>query len=183
MVSGGVLWPDTVNKLFYLFGGEYSDTEELKKKNSQGGFNLWFYDTIYNKWDKPRSDGSQAGIHWPALGTSAVSDAGKAYYYGGYLTNTSDIETVGSPVMQNTLISYDMNTQKWAVDTGNPIRRAEGSLHYLPASDAGLLVYFGGVETNTFSEISYVSVHQSTNIRSNTNTIQANMSVGCVCHQ
>jgi hypothetical protein len=41
--------------------------------------------------------------------------------------------------MQNKLISYDMNKGRWAIDDGNAAARAEGTLQYLPASDAGLL--------------------------------------------
>ena len=181
-MTGGALWPDNVNKLFYLFGGEYSDSEELKRKNAGGGFTLWLYDTIYDSWNKSKYDGSQANIRWPAFGASAVSDAGTAYYYGGYLTNASDFETEGQPVMQNALISYDMDKREWFNNTGNPTRRAEGSLHYLPASDSGLLVYFGGLETNSSSgEVIYVSCCQFINGQDRADSLQANMSVSRAC--
>ncbi|KAF2626381.1 hypothetical protein BU25DRAFT_432178 [Macroventuria anomochaeta] len=148
-VSGGVLWPDPVNKLFYLFGGEYGDTNEVKRRDGQGsGFTLWFYDTIYDSWNKSKRHGSQDGIRWPALGAGAVSDAGDAYYYGGYLTNTSDFRTDGQPVMQNGLITYNMDSRQWTNQTWDETPRAEGSLHYLPASEGGMLVYFGGLETD-----------------------------------
>ena len=145
VVSGGALWPDPVNKIFYLYGGEYSDPE---KRPSPGSFTLWYYDTIYDRWDSPSADGSKSGISWPALGASAVSDQGIAYYYGGYLTNSSDLDTIGQPVMQSSLISYNMDSRVWKNDTGSPTPRAEGFMHYLPASDRGMLVYFGGVEGN-----------------------------------
>jgi hypothetical protein len=139
------LWPDPVNKIFYLYGGEHSDP---KKRTSQGEFTLWYYDTIYDKWESPSADGSKSRISWPALGASAVSDQGVAYYYGGYLTNASDLDTSGQPVMQSAMISYDMDSRVWVNDTGSSTPRAEGSLHFLPASDNGMLVYFGGVEGN-----------------------------------
>lgn len=172
-MSGGVLWPDTLNKLFYLFGGEYRDTGELKDKNSDGRFTLWFFDTIYNSWNRSQYASSQNEIQWPVLGSGTVSDAGIAYYYGGYLTNTSDIGTQGQPVMQNALISYDMNSPRWDNNTGNPVRRAEGSLHYLPASDGGMLVYFGGLETNVSSgEVSYVSPSHFTGALNDTDVLK-----------
>lgn len=147
-----------MNKLFYLFGGEYINNKELNDKNAGGGRRLWYYDTIYNSWNKSDYDGTQRDIQWPAFGAGAVSDAGQAYYYGGYLTNASDTETQGPPIMQSSLVSYDMDSRKWINDTSGEIPRAGGSLHYLPASDAGLLVYFGGVETNTSTgEVTYVS--------------------------
>ena len=157
-VSGGVLWPDTVNKLFYLFGGEYSDTNEVKRRDAQG-FALWFYDTIYDTWNKSKYHGSQDAVRWPVLGAGAVSDTGTAYYYGGYLTNTSDFGTDGQPVMQNALISYDMDKRQWTNQTWDKTPRAEGSLDYIPASEGGMLVYFGGLETDkTTGEVSYVSL-------------------------
>ena len=61
-VSGGVLWPDTVNKVFYLFGGEYPSADELRTRDRQD-FTLWLYDTIYNTWNRPASDASQASIN------------------------------------------------------------------------------------------------------------------------
>lgn len=135
-----------MNKIFYLFGGEHYDP---KKKTGQGDFTLWYYDTIYRKWESPSADGSKLKISWPALGASAVSDQGVAYYYGGYLTNSSDLDTSGQRIMQSAMISYDMDSQVWKNDTGSTTSRAEGSLHFLPAFNNGLLVYFGGVEGNS----------------------------------
>ena len=161
LVSNGVLWPDNVNKLFYLFGGEHNDYEDLRSKNSGGRFTLWYFDTIYNTWNMSSYHSSQQSVKWPVLGAGAVSEAGTAYHYGGYLTNLSDFGRQGPPVMQSALISYDMNKRAWINDTGgNPTPRAEGSLHYLPTSDAGLLVYFGGLEGNSSTGgATYVSIH------------------------
>ena len=156
-VSGGVLWPDQANKLFYLFGGEYPNVDELRTRDTQG-FTLWFYDTIYNTWNRSASDASQARIKWPAYGAGAVTDEGVAYWYGGYLTENSDSSYRGSDFMMNNLISYDMNTRRWNNNTWDQTRRAEGSLHYIPASEGGMLVYFGGVETNrTGGQTTFVS--------------------------
>lgn len=144
---GGVLWPDAVNKLFYLFGGIYQDANEAKKRDEQG-FSLWFYDTIYGTWNKSNNHSSQAEVRWPAGGAGAVSEDGVAYYYGGYISSNG---TLDGQVEQNALISYDMNTQKWTNQTLVETLRGNGSLHYIPASDGGMLVYFGGWERENLS--------------------------------
>lgn len=156
-VSGGVLWPDTVNKLFYLFGGEYYNIDDIPDGDSRG-FTLWFYDTVYNSWNRTTSDGSQATVKWPTLGSGLVTNEGIAYYYGGYLTNKSSFGWGDKPLMLNNLISYDMNTRRWTNTTIDETRRAEGSLSYIPASERGMLIYFGGLETNSSSgRVRYVS--------------------------
>lgn len=140
-VSGGVLWPDHANKLFYLFGGAYDDG---KVKDFT---DLWFFDTIYNTWNKTLPDGSQADIRWPAYGASAMTDEGVAYYYGGYLRNDTDPRWKADPLMLNSLVSFDTKTKKWDNHTYNDTPRAQGNLHYIPASHRGMLVYIGGIET------------------------------------
>lgn len=146
-MSGGVLWPDKDNKLFYLFGGEYSEIKDAQGKDTQG-IDLWYFDTIYNSWNKTTPDSTQNSVKWPAFGAGAVTDEGIAYYYGGYLTNKSTSDWGSQPLMLNGLLSYDMNTRVWRNTTYDTTPRAEGSLHYIPASQRGMLVYFGGVETN-----------------------------------
>lgn len=49
--------------------------------------------------------------------------------------------------MLNSIVSYNMTERTWLNYTYDPTPRAEGSLQYIPASDRGMLVYFGGVET------------------------------------
>jgi hypothetical protein len=143
---------------FYLFGGEYVNTEEVKQRDAQG-FTLWYYDILYDTWNWSKYHDSQDAVRWPAFGAGAVSDFGMAYYYGGYLTNKSDYGTDGERVMQNSLISYDMDEGWWENHTWDNTRRAEGSLLYLPASDVGMLIYFGGLETNEANgEVVYVSL-------------------------
>jgi|TARA_R110002003_G_scaffold159_7_gene13770 N-acetylneuraminic acid mutarotase len=158
-VSGGVLWPDSVNKLFYLFGGEYSNS------SVQSFSGLWFYDTLNNKWDRAFSDGSQTQISWPAFGASAITDEGMAYYYGGYLSNKSVSGWTGPPLMLNSLVTYDMNQRRWSNRT-NGIPRAEGTLQYIPAGDRGMLIYFGGMETSTGGFLSYVRSAVSNSVSS-----------------
>lgn len=43
-VSGGILWPDTVNKIIYAYGGEHKDNNDADKR-------LWFYDILYDTWN------------------------------------------------------------------------------------------------------------------------------------
>lgn len=143
-VSGGVLWPDDTNKLFYLFGGEYNTANDV-----QAFTTLWLYDVIYNTWNRSSaSDGSLTGMNWPAMGAGVVTDTGTAYYYGGYLTNLSMSKWSGDRLMLSSLTSFNMNTRSWSNDTYDQTPRAEGTLHFIPASAGGMLVYFGGVEMN-----------------------------------
>jgi hypothetical protein len=158
-VSGGVLWPDTVNKCFYLFGGEYETVDAAKGKDSQG-VDLWKFDTIYNNWTKTKAHSTQSNIKWPALGAGTVHENGWGYYFGGYLSNKSTSGWTGKRLMLNSLLKYDMNSTEWSNTTRSGFRtaRAEGTLQYIPASTRGMLVHFGGLETNsTNSQISHAS--------------------------
>jgi hypothetical protein len=74
IVKDGVLWPDTVNKLFYIFGSDYATGEV------QTFTKLWVFGTIYDTWNDTPSHGSQASVSWPLFGASAVSDENIAYY-------------------------------------------------------------------------------------------------------
>jgi hypothetical protein len=139
--------------LFYLFGGEYHDVASV-----QAFTNLWFFDVIYNKWNRSTgSDIVRASISWPAFGGGAVTEGGTAYYYGGYLSNKTTLKWGGDPLMLSSLISFDMNTQIWNNRTYDNTSRAEGTLHYIPAASAGMLVYFGGLETDPNGRVQYVS--------------------------
>lgn len=138
-VSGGILWQDDVNKRFYLYGGENSGI-------SPNSPNMLAYDTLDDKWDsvgppdKPIQRVSYGG------GT-AISSIGHGYMLGGWLSNASVPGWSGSRLATNSLIKYDMNTNDWSNNTGpsDNVPRAEGVMVYVPASDDGLLVYFGGV--------------------------------------
>lgn len=151
VVRGGILWPDTANKLFCLFGGEF-DTGKVKAFN-----NLWYFDTIYNIWNKTQPHGTQAQVSWPSLGASAITDEGIAYYHGGYLSSNSVQGWQGDPLMLSGLLSYNMNTGAWSNQSYDQPRRAEGTLQYIPTSDRGMLVYMGGRETSSSGVVNYVS--------------------------
>ncbi|KAF9739958.1 cell wall anchored protein [Paraphaeosphaeria minitans] len=60
-VSGGALWPDHAIKLFYLFSGVYTEGSPNASNH------LWFFNTIYNTWNKTVPDDGQQEILWPAL--------------------------------------------------------------------------------------------------------------------
>ncbi|KAF1846853.1 uncharacterized protein K460DRAFT_425442 [Cucurbitaria berberidis CBS 394.84] len=140
-VSGGILWPDLVNKVFYQYGGEYTNT------TAQSFGTLWFYDTIYNSWNRSAGSGaSQAQVSWPAFGAGTTNDEGIGYYYGGYLNENSDSRWKGNPLMLGSIVSYNMSEGTWRNHTYDLTPRAEGSLQYIPAGERGMLVYFGGVE-------------------------------------
>ncbi|CAE7194317.1 hypothetical protein PTNB73_08640 [Pyrenophora teres f. teres] len=167
-VSGGVLWPDQVNKIFYLFGGEYNN-------GSVNSFSdgLWYYDTISNIWSQAPFDGSQTKISWPAFGGSAVTEEGIAWYYGGYLNNKTVPNWDGAPLMLNSLVSYDMTKRTWTNNTEG-IARAEGTLQYIPAGSRGMLIYFGGRETSASGNVSYqIQIYDIANSRWYTQTATA----------
>ncbi len=137
-VSGGFLWADDVNKIFYLFGGEY-DTQP-------DGFSVWGYDTILNQWNATKGSSTLQRVAYGA-GVS-VSERGEGYYFGGWLSNRTVPGWSGTQVATSGLIKYDMTSDSYTNNTGpDSIGRAEGAMVFLPASDGGLLVHFGGVMT------------------------------------
>ncbi|KAH8673695.1 hypothetical protein BX600DRAFT_213271 [Xylariales sp. PMI_506] len=138
-VNGGILWADDVNKKFYLFGGEYYQTPPID-------LSLYTYDVINDFWEAPLdTPQSISGVSYGA-GLS-VSEKGEAYYYGGWLSNNSVPGWAGSKRATNGLVKYVMDTNSWTNITGpDSIGRAEGVMVYIPASDAGMLIYFGGIQ-------------------------------------
>lgn len=146
------MWPDVTNKLFYLFGGEYVDVTSVQPFTS-----LWFFDVVYNTWNRTNPSSSQNGIGWPAFGSGVVAESGTAYYYGGYLSNKTTLNWSSDPLMLSSLVSFDMDTQIWSNHTYGDVPRAAGTMHYIPASASGMLVYFGGVETDPTGIVRQVS--------------------------
>jgi hypothetical protein len=141
--SGGALWPDTVNKRLFLFGGEY--------QNSPQGFSMWSYDVIYDNWTAITPDTTQTGIQGASFGASyAAQDKGVGYYYGGWVSNTTNPNWgSAAPFALSTLLTYDFVHNTWTNNTGpDNIGRAEGAMTYIPASDGGMLVYFGGIQSS-----------------------------------
>jgi hypothetical protein len=118
---------------------------------------LWFYDTIYKRWNDSKPLQAQDDVNWPAYGASTVTDESVAYYHGGWLNENTTPGWRGDPLMLNTLLSYDMMADKWTNHTlGDNIPRAEGTLTYLPVSDRGMLVHMGGLETTSSATVTHV---------------------------
>jgi hypothetical protein len=140
-VSGGILWADEVNKAFYLFGGEFQNQAET--------FSFWAYDTILNQWNETRPTSNVREILRASYGAGTqIEEIGVGFYYGGWMnSHTSPDWADGPPMATSYLITYDMTDGTLNNNTGpDSTGRAEGSMVYLPASDGGLLVYFGGIE-------------------------------------
>ncbi|KAJ4358023.1 uncharacterized protein N0V89_002602 [Didymosphaeria variabile] len=140
-VSGAVLWPDDVNKCFYQFGGEY--------QGAPPDFSFWTYDTRLDQWNESSPNSNVASLQRVAYGAgTSAEDFGYGYYFGGYMNNLTSPTWKGEQIATSNLISYDFTAGQLNNNSGPPdnVGRAEGQLVYLPASDGGLLVYFGGIE-------------------------------------
>ena len=137
-VAGGVLWADDVNKNFYLYGGEFSSVPQP--------FQLWLYDTILNQWNQTAQPSTQVN-RLSYGGSVAVSQMAAGFWYGGYLNNRTNPGWNSVQQATSQLIKYDFNTNGFSNSTGpDAIGRAEGSMNFIPASAAGVLVYFGGAQ-------------------------------------
>jgi hypothetical protein len=139
-VAGGVLWQDEVNKVFWLYGGEFSE--------APSSFELWGYDVILNQWNlSTASTVSTSPIQRVSYGAGVASSAiGQGFYYGGYLNNLTNPLWTGPQIATSNLIIFDMDGNSLSNNTGyDDMGRAEGTMVYIPASAAGLLIYFGGV--------------------------------------
>lgn len=137
-VAGGILWADEVNKVFWLYGGQYASAPST--------FQLWGYDVLLNQWNvSSTATASSTPVKRVAYGAGAVL-GGKGYYYGGYLNSLTNPLWTGDPLATSTLITFDMDENSLTNNTGpDTIGRAEGVMVSIPASSRGMLVYFGGV--------------------------------------
>jgi hypothetical protein len=142
-VSGGILWPDEVNKCFYQFGGAFTN-------GTPTDFSMWSYDVLLNQWNQTANKTSGvSAISRVAYGAGThIEDLGLGYYFGGYRSNQTDARWTGPPVATADLVRFDYTTGTLSNNSGpnDKVGRAEGQMFYLPVSDNGLLVYFGGVE-------------------------------------
>ncbi|RMZ87299.1 hypothetical protein DV736_g5478, partial [Chaetothyriales sp. CBS 134916] len=137
-VAGGILWADEVNKVFWLYGGEYS--------TAPAPFQLWGYDTILNQWNmSTAAQTATSTIQRVSYGAGTMIGS-QGYYYGGYLNNNTTPLWSGDPLATSTLVVLDLDSGVLSNGTGyDSIGRAEGVMVSIPASAAGMLVYFGGV--------------------------------------
>ena len=140
-VHGGTLWADTVNKRFYLFGGEYYQQPPSQQ------FTLWSYDTIYDTWESFGSP-PQPGLAAISYGAGvSIPERGEGYYYGGWKSKNTVPGWTGPPVAMAGLVKYSMDSNHMSNNTGpDKIGRAEGAMVFIPIGDGGMLVYFGGVQ-------------------------------------
>ncbi|UZP36766.1 hypothetical protein NXS19_004582 [Fusarium pseudograminearum] len=77
----------------------------------------------------------------------SISSRGEAYYYGGWLSNSSIEGWSGPPKASSGLIKYEMDANSWSNLTGpDGTGRAEGAMVFIPVGDGGMLVYFGGTQ-------------------------------------
>ncbi|EWY81908.1 hypothetical protein FOYG_16114 [Fusarium oxysporum NRRL 32931] len=138
-VNGGILWEDSINKRLYLYGGESYQSPPLS-------FDLYSYDILYNQWVSFGSPPREVQAASYGAGVS-ISSRGEAYYYGGWLSNSSVQGWSGPPRASNGLIKYEMDSNNWSNMTGpDDTGRAEGTMVFIPAGDGGMLVYFGGAQ-------------------------------------
>jgi hypothetical protein len=147
-VSGGVLWQDDINKRFYLFGGDYPTNPAI----TPNAPNLLSYDVLYNQWQSfgQPTKGIQS-VSWG--GGVGISELGQGYILGGWLSNNSVPGWTGGPIATSSLLKYTYDTNDWTNTTGpDSTPRAEGVMLYVPASDSGLLIYFGGVTAPYYNE-------------------------------
>ncbi|KAF2749188.1 hypothetical protein M011DRAFT_475920 [Sporormia fimetaria CBS 119925] len=140
-VNGGILWADEANKIVYQYGGEYNN-------GKPNDFQLWYYDVAYNTWNISKPAGVE--VQRASWGAGAVAqDRAIGYYYGGWLTGAS-VPGYEARTPVSGMVVYDMLANTFRNESGpDDIPRAEGVMQYVPVGDAGLLVYFGGIE---FSE-------------------------------
>lgn len=139
-VSGGVLWADEVNKRFYLYGGDYFNIIPTTQ-------NLLSYDILYDQWEYFGVPNSPVqSVSW--AGGVGVSELAKGYTLGGWMSNASMPGWIGGRQATSSLITYDMNANSWTNTSGpDTVPKAEGVMLYIPASNDGLLIYFGGITT------------------------------------
>lgn len=130
-----------MNQIFYLYGGQYSGSPPVS-------FDLWAFDTIAQTWNRTLADGSQSDINRASFGAGVtVEDRAWSYYFGGWLSNDSVPGWTTAPLALNSMLKYDMIANTWTNNSYKAMRpSAEGVMLYVPVSDAGMLVYFGGLE-------------------------------------
>lgn len=140
-VEGGVLWGDSLNKTFYVFGGAIT-------AGLPGEFHLFGYDIINDRWwdfGAPKA----TWLDIPSYGAGVgVSQTGEGYYYGGWISNTSMQGWTNPPTMSSSLYKYEYDQNRFTL--ANPptdnLARAEGTMVWIPAGDnTGMFVYLGGI--------------------------------------
>jgi hypothetical protein len=138
-VAGGALWGDSVNMVLYQFGGQI--TGHGHSHSNHEGFSV--YDLVLNQWNHSQSEYHIHRVSWGAATT--VDELGEGYYLGGWRNNRTTPEMVGERASSH-LVRYDMSSNSFTNLSGpDRVGRAEGVMVFLPVSDSGLLIHFGGV--------------------------------------
>ena len=137
-LAGGVLWADDVNGKFYAFGGYFPTGTPTR-------FDTWVFNDVEGSWSTEEMHGDS--MAYVAHGMSAVApDAGMAYYLGGYKDKQTHEGWPTSRTYMSQLITFNMLTGEYSNHSGpDNFGRGEGHMAFIPASWAGVLVYFGGV--------------------------------------
>ncbi|KAI8933958.1 hypothetical protein NX059_008732 [Plenodomus lindquistii] len=139
-VSGGYIWADNTNKCFYQFGGEYP-------QGPPTDFSMWTYDVLLDQWNSTATHGEKSPQRVSYGAGTQVEDRGFGFYFGGWLNNNTTPDWEGPSLATGGLMRFDFNTGELKNISGpDDSGRAEGHLTYLPVSDAGILMYFGGIE-------------------------------------
>ncbi|KAH7316561.1 hypothetical protein B0I35DRAFT_451549 [Stachybotrys elegans] len=142
-VHGGVLWPDEVNKRFYVYGGEWYGGLAAEP------YHLLSYDIINNQWDDfGRPDVSPSPLVAGYGAGVGVSETGMGYYYGGWISNASMSGWTQTRAMSNNFYSFDYDSGQFLqASSPDQTPRAEGAMVWIPAGDSpGMLVYLGGIQ-------------------------------------
>lgn len=136
-VSGGIWWADEVNKRIFHYGGDYFE-------NTPNPPEVIAYDVINDIWNSFGTPNIPIGsVAW--AGEVSISELGRGYALGGWRSNTSMPGWSGGALATSYLLEYDVVSGIWKNSTGpDNIPKAEGVMVYVPASDNGLLIYFGG---------------------------------------
>jgi hypothetical protein len=136
-VAGGALWADSINNVFYAFGGYFP-------LSRPPAFVTWLYNVVQESWISVPAQGNPSYV---AYGMAAVAeDAGVGYYLGGYHDNGTQDGWSSSRLYTPNLVTFDMNTRTYTNNSGPDNEgRGEGLMVFIPASTSGLLIYFGGV--------------------------------------
>ncbi|CAH0028906.1 unnamed protein product [Clonostachys rhizophaga] len=143
-VAGGALWPDSVNKRFYLYGGE--QMSGFPKRS----YRILSYDILNDQWDDFGEPNTSPAPEIAGFGAGVgVSETGMGYYYGGWVSNKSMNGWTKDRTMSSNFYSYSYDRGKFdRMQSPDDHARAEGGMVWLPAGDtSGVLVYMGGLVT------------------------------------
>ncbi|KAF2723856.1 hypothetical protein K431DRAFT_292158 [Polychaeton citri CBS 116435] len=141
---GGALFADSINRYLYSYGGGYT-------RGDPQTYSIWQYDIVNDRWSIIPGDVGTAASRAIWGGNTVAEDVGSGYWLGGWFDNTTTPGWRGPPQMNPEFVLYDFVNQKQQNLSGptGHTAYAEGTLNWIPASDGGMLVYFGGVQQST----------------------------------